>query len=80
MTSDAASGVLRLQLDSDDVEREFGVVLDRCFSQTPPVFIRTNDALTSRLRRRPVRRNSLPPMGANGRRHNYSASSCCRDS
>ncbi len=45
MTSDAASGVLRLQPDSDDVEREFGTVLERCFSQTPPVYIRTNDAL-----------------------------------
>jgi predicted nucleic acid-binding protein len=45
MTSDAASGVLRLQPDSDGVEREFGAVLETCFSQTPPVFIRTNDAL-----------------------------------
>ena len=45
MVSDAASGVLRLQPDSDDVEREFGAVLERCFSQTPPLFIRTNDAL-----------------------------------
>jgi predicted nucleic acid-binding protein len=45
MASDAASGVLRLQPDSDDVEREFGMVLETCFSQTPPVFIRTNDAL-----------------------------------
>ena len=45
MASDAANGVLRLQPDSDDVEREFGTVLERCFSQTPPLFIRTNDAL-----------------------------------
>jgi hypothetical protein len=27
------------------MEREFGVVLDKCFSQTPPTFIRTYDAL-----------------------------------
>jgi predicted nucleic acid-binding protein len=45
MISDAASGVLRLQPDSDDVEREFGKVLEKCFSQTPPLFIRTNDGL-----------------------------------
>ena len=45
MTSDAASGVLRLQPDSDDLEHEFGMVLERCFSQTPPIFIRTNDTL-----------------------------------
>jgi len=45
IVSDAASGVLRLQPDSDEVEREFGLVLERCFSQGPPLFIRTNDAL-----------------------------------
>ena len=45
MISDAASGVLRLQPDSDDMEQGFGTVLERCFSRTPPVFIRTNDAL-----------------------------------
>jgi len=45
MTSDAASGVLRLQPDTDDLEREFGTVLESCYSQTRPVFIRTNDAL-----------------------------------
>lgn len=45
MVSDAATGVLRLLPDSDDVEREFGIVLERCFSQATPLFIRTNDAL-----------------------------------
>ena len=45
MNSDAASGVLRLLPDSDEMEREFGLVLENCFSQTPPIFIRTNDAL-----------------------------------
>jgi predicted nucleic acid-binding protein len=28
-----------------DMEREFGTVLEACFSQKPPTFIRTNDAL-----------------------------------
>ena len=27
------------------LEHEFGRVLERCLSQSPPVFIRTNDAL-----------------------------------
>jgi predicted nucleic acid-binding protein len=27
------------------MEREFGTVLEACFSQKPPTFIRTNDAL-----------------------------------
>ncbi|HEY5892132.1 MAG TPA: type II toxin-antitoxin system VapC family toxin [Chthoniobacterales bacterium] len=45
LTSDTASGLLRLQPDSETMEREFGKVLETCFSQTPPVFIRTNDAL-----------------------------------
>ena len=35
MASDVASGVLRLQPDSDDVEREFDAVLERCFAQPP---------------------------------------------
>lgn len=45
LTSDAASGLVRVQPDSETLEREFGKVLETCFSQTPPVFIRTNDAL-----------------------------------
>jgi predicted nucleic acid-binding protein len=28
-----------------DVEREFSAVLTKCLSQSPPVFVRTNDAL-----------------------------------
>ena len=43
--SDVASGVLRVLPDSDEIEWEFGIVLEKCFSQLPPVFIRTNDAL-----------------------------------
>lgn len=45
LAGDAASGLLRLQPDADEVETEFATVLETCFSQTPPVFIRTNDAL-----------------------------------
>ena len=45
LTGDIASGVLRLQPGTDDMERQFGTVLESCFSQVPPVFIRTNDAL-----------------------------------
>jgi hypothetical protein len=39
------SALQRFQLLRAHLEREFGVVLDKCFSQTPPTFIRTNDAL-----------------------------------
>ncbi len=45
MIADVANGALRLLSDSTDVEREFGTVLETCFSQKPPLFIRTNDAL-----------------------------------
>lgn len=41
----ASSDEVRVQAETDAVGREFGDVLERCFSQTPPVFIRTNDAL-----------------------------------
>src|SRR5271165_1096388 len=34
-----------IQPETVDTEREFGAVLEACFSQTPPTFIRTNDAL-----------------------------------
>lgn len=34
-----------VQPDTADMEREFGAVLEACFSQTPPIFIRTNDEL-----------------------------------
>ena len=45
MEQDIANGRIAIQSANADMEREFAVVLDRCFSQTPPVFIRTNDAL-----------------------------------
>lgn len=34
-----------MQTETDAVREKFGEVLEACFSQTRPVFIRTNDAL-----------------------------------
>ena len=42
---DVADGRVVIQATDADVERDFAKVLEKCFSQTPPVFIRTNDAL-----------------------------------
>lgn len=42
---DAANGRVLLQSISDEVEREFESVLETCYSQTPPLRIRTNDAI-----------------------------------
>lgn len=45
MISDAANGMLRVVADSEDIDRRYGTIVETCFSQTPPLFIRTNDAL-----------------------------------
>src|SRR5205823_296001 len=45
LNADAAAGKIRVQTETDVVRGKFGEVLEACFSQTPPVFIRTNDAL-----------------------------------
>ena len=45
MERDVANGRFVIQATDADVECEFAQVLDQCFSQTPPVFVRTNDAL-----------------------------------
>ena len=42
---DVANGRVVIQGTEADVEREFAKVLETCFSQTPTVFVRTNDAL-----------------------------------
>lgn len=42
---DIADGRVVAQAVDAAVEHNFAKVLDRCCSQTPPVFIRTNDAL-----------------------------------
>jgi predicted nucleic acid-binding protein len=44
-TADIAATDIVIQPETADTEREFGAVLEACFSQTPPTFIRTNDAL-----------------------------------
>lgn len=45
LSADVAAGEIREQIETDQVRVTFGEVLEACFSQTPPVFIRTNDAL-----------------------------------
>ena len=45
LNADIAGSDIVIQPETADMEREFGVVLEACFSQTPPTFIRTNDAL-----------------------------------
>ena len=45
LTADIAAADIVIQPETPDTEREFGAVLEVCFSQTPPTFIRTNDAL-----------------------------------
>jgi predicted nucleic acid-binding protein len=45
LTADIAAADIVIQPETPDTEREFGAVLEVCFSQTPPTFIRTNDTL-----------------------------------
>jgi predicted nucleic acid-binding protein len=45
LNADIAIADIVIQPETADVEREFGLVLEACFSQTPPTFVRTNDAL-----------------------------------
>ena len=45
LTGDVAAGKIQVQTETDAVRGKFGEVLEACFSQTPSVFIRTNDAL-----------------------------------
>ena len=45
LNADIAATDIVIQPDTVDVEREFGIVLEKCFSQAPATFIRTNDAL-----------------------------------
>lgn len=45
LTAHIATASITIQPETSEVEREFGAVLETCFSQTPPVFLRTNDAL-----------------------------------
>ena len=43
--ADIQSGAVKSVALNPDVEREFSAVLTKCLSQSPPVFVRTNDAL-----------------------------------
>jgi len=45
LNADISVADILIQPETGDMEQEFGGVLDACFSQTPPIFIRTNDAL-----------------------------------
>ncbi|MEO6788441.1 MAG: type II toxin-antitoxin system VapC family toxin [Chthoniobacteraceae bacterium] len=45
MERDIARGKITVQAENAEMEKRFNEVLERCYSQTPPVFIRTNDAL-----------------------------------
>ena len=45
LTGDVSLGEIGVQTETDVVRGKFGEVLEACFSQTPAVFIRTNDAL-----------------------------------
>ena len=45
LKADIAAADIVIQPETLDMERQFGAVLDKCFSQTPPTLIRTNAAL-----------------------------------
>ena len=45
ISADIASGKMVVQADDAELETKFGEVMEQCHSQTPPIFIRTNDAL-----------------------------------
>jgi predicted nucleic acid-binding protein len=42
---DITAGLILIQTETPAVQEEFVMVLEQCFLVTPPVFIRTNDAL-----------------------------------
>lgn len=45
MESDLAAGEIVVIACDDAVRKEFEMIVDRCHSLVPPIFIRTNDAL-----------------------------------
>lgn len=45
ISADVAAGKIMVQADDAELEKRFGEVMEECHSQTPPVFLRTNDAL-----------------------------------
>jgi hypothetical protein len=68
LNADIAAADIVIQPETADMEREFGVVLDKCFSQTPPTFIRTNVRCISPRRKSRKSRNLLRGMYGNVRR------------
>lgn len=45
LLGDIALGRVGIIQESPEFDQEFGVVLDQCLSQSPPIFVRTNDAI-----------------------------------
>lgn len=45
LLADIQRGRIRMIPETADLESGFGQVLDQCFSQAPPLLVRTNDAL-----------------------------------
>jgi predicted nucleic acid-binding protein len=45
LLQDIHAGRVRVIQESKELEHQLGEILDQCLSQTPPVFVRTNDAL-----------------------------------
>lgn len=43
--SDIALGLVTIVVSNEPVKTEFRNVIEQCYSQKPPVFVRTNDAL-----------------------------------
>lgn len=43
--SDIDAGLILMQASDESVRREYHDVVDRCLAATPPIYIRTNDAL-----------------------------------
>ena len=43
--ADIESGLIQVQACDEGVRKEFRDIVDRCHAASPPIFIRTNDAL-----------------------------------
>jgi len=76
LASDVAVGEIRVQTETDVVRGKFGEVLEACFSQTPAVFIRTNDALHIASALVAGKRNWSPPTSGSARERCSWASPC----
>ena len=43
--SDIDAGLIQVQASDESVRKEYHDIVDRCLAATPPIYIRTNDAL-----------------------------------